>query len=123
MTAGGLPPLRFNRMPGIGEVLLGRDRTCLVFDDVLADPAAWVDFAAAHASRFVESQANAYPGPELPLPYATIEALDTFFAQHARSVRRPPISRRAHGRLDPRSSHLRLRRIPHGEFGDGYLAL
>ena len=99
MTAGGLPPLRFNRMPGIGEVLLGRDRTCLVFDDVLADPAAWVDFAAAHASRFVESQANAYPGPELPLPYGTVEALDTFFAQHARREMGGRRTLRAHGRL------------------------
>ena len=67
---GGVPPLRFNRLPRVTEVLLG-GRTCLVFDGVLADPEAWVDFAATHASHFVESTANAYPGPELPLPIAT----------------------------------------------------
>ena len=68
---GGEPPLRFNRMPRVSEVPLGGGRTCLVFDGVLADPEAWVDFAATHASHFVESTANAYPGPELPLPIAT----------------------------------------------------
>ena len=95
---GGVPPLRFNRLPRVTEVLLG-GRTCLVFDGVLADPEAWVDFAATHASHFVESTANAYPGPELPLPIATTEALDGFFAQHARREMDGRRTLRAHARM------------------------
>ena len=81
---GGEPPLRFNRMPRVSEVPLGGGRTCLVFDAVLADPDGWVDYAATQAPRFVESETNAYPGPELPLSTTTTAALDGFFTQHAR---------------------------------------
>lgn len=96
---GGVPPLRFNRQPRISEVLLGGDRTCLVFDDVLAEPEAWVDFAANHAARFVESTANAYPGPELPLPDPASRALDGFFTQHARREMGGRRTLRVHARM------------------------
>lgn len=84
MAAGEAPPLRFNAWPKIHAVTIGGGHSCLVFDDALADPEAWVDYAAARRGQFVDSDANAYPGPELPLPTPAVESLDGFFAQHAR---------------------------------------
>lgn len=112
MAPGGAPPLRFNPLPKRHTVALGGGRECLVFDDALADPGAWIDYAAAHRAQFVDSGANAFPGPELPLPAAAVASLDGFFAQHARrelggrrTLRRHArlsIATRAPGRLQPR---------------------
>jgi hypothetical protein len=82
--AGGVPPLRFSPIPRVSDVPIGGGQACLVFDDVLADPQAWIEFGAARRDAFAESPDNAYPGPELQLPAATVAALDGFFAQHAR---------------------------------------
>jgi hypothetical protein len=99
VEAAGAPPLRFRSPPRIDAVPLGDGRVCLVIDDALADPHAWVEFAAAQRERFVESTANAYPGPELPLPADAVEALDGYFAQHARRELGGRRTLRRHGRI------------------------
>lgn len=99
MDAGAAPPLRFNLQPRFSTVPIGGDRFCIVLDGVLADPDAWIEYAAAQRARFVDSDANAYPGPELPLPPAALESLDGYFAQHARRDLGGRRTLRRHGRL------------------------
>jgi len=79
-----LPALRFNPHPRISTVALPDARPCLVVDDALADPQAWVEHAAANPERFEEMAHNGYPGPEYRLPGSALDALDGFFAQYAR---------------------------------------
>ncbi|MFY2762758.1 DUF6445 family protein [Arenimonas sp. MALMAid1274] len=78
------PPLRFNPRPRVERVSLGEGGSCLVVDDALREPEAWVEHAARHAAAFHEREHNGYPGPELHLPEAALAALDDFFALHAR---------------------------------------
>lgn len=99
MDAGGAPPLRFNPQPRFSEVTIGGGRTCIVLDNVLADPDAWIAYAAARQAQFVHSGANAYPGPELPLPPPAVESLDGCFAQHARREMGGRRTLRRHARL------------------------
>lgn len=79
----GWPRLAFNPRPRIEAVPVGPTHAWVI-DDALLDPAAWVAFAAAQAPRFEDSPHNAYPGPELRLPDAVSQPLDTFFALHLR---------------------------------------
>ena len=76
----------FNPKPARQIVPLHDGHVCLVFDDVLLDPQAWVDTAIEHRERFVEGAWNAYPGPELALATEVTDRLCDFFAQHARSA-------------------------------------
>lgn len=78
------PALRFNPRPRLRTLEIGPDRVCLVVDDALLDPDAWVAHAAARRADFAERAGNAYPGPELALAEAVLESLDGFFAVHAR---------------------------------------
>lgn len=55
-----------------------------MIDDALADPEAWVAYAADHIGEFAEREGNAYPGPELALPPAATAALESVFATQAR---------------------------------------
>lgn len=78
------PALRFNPQPRIERVALPGAPPCLVVDDALVDPEAWVDYAAAQFGQFEDQPFNGFPGPELRLPDASLGALDWFFAEHAR---------------------------------------
>lgn len=78
------PALRFNPRPRIERVALPGGPPCLVVDDALADPEAWVDYAAAQRDRFEDRPINGFPGPELRLPEDSLGALDSFFSEHAR---------------------------------------
>jgi hypothetical protein len=78
------PALRFNPRPRIERVALPGAPPCLVVDEALADPQAWVEYAAAQRGQFEDRPINGFPGPELRLPEASLVALDTFFAEHAR---------------------------------------
>ena len=78
------PVLRFHPRPRVEAVPLAGGHHCLVIDDALAEPEAWVEHAAASRARFAETEGNAYPGPELRLPEPAVAALDDFFALHAR---------------------------------------
>lgn len=80
------PLLRFNPRPRLDLVDIGDGHRCLVVDDALIEPEAWVDFAAAHAAAFNERPNNGFPGPELHLPANALTSLDDFFAVHARRL-------------------------------------
>lgn len=80
------PLLRFNPRPRLDLVDIGDGHRCLVADDALLEPEAWVDHAAAHAQAFSERPNNGFPGPELHLPETALASLDDFFALHARRL-------------------------------------
>ena len=85
-TALPAPRLRLNPRPRIKVVDIGDGHRCLVVDDALLEPEAWVEHAAAHAGVFVERPNNGFPGPELALPETALASLDDFFARHARPL-------------------------------------
>jgi len=72
----------FNPRPRVHEVALPGGR-CLVFDDVLLDPDAWVDWAAAQT--FEPPQGVPYPGVATGAPAPLAQRMEEFFATHARS--------------------------------------
>lgn len=74
----------FNPQPAIHAVPLFDGRECLVIDDLLADPQAWVDTAARSRDAFVRPD-QPYPGLEAVLPDAVQAALAEHFARHART--------------------------------------
>lgn len=76
----------FATRPRIDTIRIAGRHACHVVDDALIDPHALVDYAAAHADRFVEAGHNAYPGPELRMPDAFSAQLDAFFSQHLRDA-------------------------------------
>jgi hypothetical protein len=76
----------FNPGPRIQAVPIVDRHVCYVIDDALADPDAWVEYAAAHRDEFTVTAHNAYPGPELRLPDAASARLDEFFATHVRGL-------------------------------------
>jgi len=89
----------FNPAPHIETVRLGPRHACIVIDDALDDPDAWVARAARHAAAFREAPGNAYPGPELPLPDTITVQLAAVFAQHARERLGARRTLRSHSRL------------------------
>lgn len=89
----------FNPKPARQIVPLHDGHVCLVFDDALLDPQAWVDTAIQHRARFVEGAWNAYPGPELPLAAEVTDRLSDFFAHHARAALGARRTLRAHSRF------------------------
>jgi len=80
------PLLRFNPRPRVDQVDIGDGHRCLVVDDALLEPEAWVDHVAAHSDSFSERPNNGFPGPEMHLPEQALGPLDDFFALHARRV-------------------------------------
>lgn len=74
----------FNPNPRIEIVPIAGRHVCHVIDDALLDPDALVALAAAHADAFVETNHNAYPGPELRMPDGFSAQLDAFFTRHLR---------------------------------------
>lgn len=89
----------FNPAPHIETVPLTPHHACIVIDDALADPDAWVAIATRHAAAFREVPGNAYPGPELPLPESITAHLAEFFARHARERLGGRRTLRSHCRL------------------------
>jgi hypothetical protein len=79
------PPWRFNPNPRLQALEFPGGLRCLVVDDVLADPRALRDYAAAHRERFRPAQLNAFPGLEWPAEEALETALTEFFRQHVRA--------------------------------------
>ena len=111
----------FNPRPRIDAVAITPQQTCWVIDDALADPRAWVDFAARQRDRFEDSQRNAYPGPELALSAPITQALEAFFSQHLRdrlgmrrvqrTTARLSLTTRAPHDLQPRQSICHVDRL------------
>jgi hypothetical protein len=73
----------FNPLPRVSRVPLPQG-DCIVIDEVLRDPEAWVRWAAEQA--FAPPSGYPYPGLVLPAPAALGERLTDCFAQHARSL-------------------------------------
>lgn len=89
----------------------------VVVDDALLDPEAVVAAAAQHREAFAEAPHNAYPGVELPLPQAVMQAAVEWFGRHAAPLLGAGEVRSAHARLamvtrDPRTLSP-LQRLPH----------
>lgn len=80
------PPRVFNPTPRIQALPISPHDACVVIDDALLDPDAWVDYAAQHAAQFADAPFNAYPGAELRLPDAISARLDQFFSQRLRTA-------------------------------------
>jgi hypothetical protein len=89
----------FNPHPRIQSLPITPRHVCIVADDVLLDPAAWVDFAAQHSAHFQETAHNAFPGPELRLPDALSQPLAMFFDRHLRDRLGARRTVRMHARL------------------------
>lgn len=89
----------FNPKPVITRLPIHDDQICLVIDDVMLNPTAWVSEAVARRDQFRAAGVNAYPGIELAMPVEITQALVDFFALY---VNRHFGIRRIH------SSHSRL---------------
>lgn len=89
----------FTPNPQVRSLPITPRHDCLVVDDVLLDPAAWIDLAAGHAAQFSEAGHNAFPGPELRLPDAPSQALARFFDHHLRNRLGARRTVRMHARL------------------------
>jgi hypothetical protein len=89
----------FNPNPHIETVRITPRHACVVIDDALSDPDAWVERAARHFAAFRDAPHNAYPGPELPLPDAVTVQLHACFARHARATLGARRTLRSHSRL------------------------
>lgn len=89
----------FNPTPHIQSLPITAHHACLVVDDALLDPAAWVELATQHAGQFEEAAHNAFPGPELRLPDALSQPLARFFDRHLRERLGARRTVRMHARL------------------------
>lgn len=78
------PPLRLNPRPHVQQVAIPGAPPCLVVDEALLEPEAWVQYAAEQRDQFEDQPFNGFPGPELRLPEPSLASLDEFFAAHAR---------------------------------------
>jgi len=78
--------LRFNPRPRLSAwpLPLAPAAVCVIADDVLADPQALVDWAAAQ--RFGAPAGYPYPGLVLPLPDELVQRVADFFALQARGT-------------------------------------
>jgi len=76
----------FNPQPQIQPVHIDGEHRAYIIDHALADPHAWVDYAAGHRERFECSAHNAFPGPELPMSEPVAQQLEQFFSRHIRSL-------------------------------------
>lgn len=76
----------FNPQATAQVIMLDGGRPCLLIDDFLSDPDAWVARAVAFHGHFSTPQRNAYPGRELRLPeevtQALTDALRPWFKSH-----------------------------------------
>ncbi len=76
----------FNPDAKVQAIALEGGRPCLLVDDFLLDPQAWVERAVAFHAHFSTPRGNAYPGRELLLPeqvtHALTEALRPWFKQY-----------------------------------------
>lgn len=55
----------------------------VVLDDILLEPSALVEVACRHRVAFAPPAGNAFPGPELPLPEAVMDAWCQVLGRHA----------------------------------------
>jgi Family of unknown function (DUF6445) len=110
----------FNPRPAVRTVEFGpadeRFRVVVV-DDALIDPQALVALAQRHRAAFAEAPHNAYPGLELPLPDSAVQALATWFLEHAAAPLGVGGLHSAHARLAmvtrPPQTLTPLQRLPH----------
>jgi hypothetical protein len=89
----------FNPNPDIRAIPISPGQRCLVVDNVLSDPQAWVDRAALHRADFELTGHNAYPGLELRMPDPVSERLSEFFSRHIRHQLGARRIERVHSRL------------------------
>jgi Family of unknown function (DUF6445) len=76
----------FNPRLTVSHLSVEADASCVVLDDVLAEPQALVDLAQRHREAFTMASTNAFPGLELPLPQAVADRFGELFSQHARNA-------------------------------------
>lgn len=81
-----MPGALFNPNAKVQAVPIAGGRSCIVVDDALAQPEAWVRFAVAERPNFRNAPANAFPGVERLLPDEFDARLADVFRQHARSA-------------------------------------
>lgn len=72
----------FNPNPSVSVVPIGRQRSCVVIDEVLSNPQAMVAWAAGQA--FKTPGDNPYPGLVLDPPAAVTQRMTEHFAVYAR---------------------------------------
>jgi hypothetical protein len=72
----------FNPNPLVSVVPIGRQRNCVVIDEVLSNPQAMVDWAAGQT--FKAPRDNPYPGLVLDPPAAVTQRMTEHFAAYAR---------------------------------------
>lgn len=93
----------FAAAPLVSRLPLGRhgdaEHSAVVLDGFLLEPEALVELAARHRAAFAPTSANAFPGPELPLPEALMAGWADAVALHAGPELGVGPARRAHGRL------------------------
>lgn len=89
----------FNPHPRIETVDLGAQARVQVIDDALLDPSRFVDFAAEHWAHARETEHNAFPGPELPMPDAFTARLEDWFNEHLRRALGGRRTLRTHSRF------------------------
>ena len=89
----------FNPNPDIRHLAICPGQQCLIVDDALLDPHAWVERATQHQVDFTMESLNAYPGVELRMPDALSERLGEFFARHIRGHLGARRMTRVHSRL------------------------
>ncbi|MES2150612.1 MAG: DUF6445 family protein [Pseudomonadota bacterium] len=78
----------FNPSPAVQVVRLADGSQCLVIDDVLADPEAWVSWGEQqrHEMRSgARGKGTGYPGIQMPMPADAIRRSTDFFLQHIRA--------------------------------------
>ncbi|MES2150613.1 MAG: DUF6445 family protein [Pseudomonadota bacterium] len=78
----------FNPNPLIQHVRLADGSHCLVVDEVLADPDAWVRFGEQHQPEMRPAggaKGAGYPGIQMALPADAIRHMTEFFLLHIRS--------------------------------------
>ena len=93
------PLLALNPATRVQVQALGGQASCLVFDDVLANPHEWVEFAVREKAAFVSQPGNAYPGNELALDEHSLDPLRSLLDPQCRQLMGVRRILRQHGRL------------------------
>jgi hypothetical protein len=89
----------FNPQPEVHSVAIGTLGRCVIIDQALSDPQAWVQRAQQFSDEFAQLEGNAFPGPELHLPAGVTQMLDGALSRHAREALHVGATLAAYSRL------------------------
>ncbi|MFZ5841722.1 MAG: DUF6445 family protein [Pseudomonadota bacterium] len=76
----------FNPEAAVQILPIAANLDCLVVDDALLQPEAWVEQAAKHREFFAIAPSNAYPGVEFEVPESLGDYLAAFFKAKLRNA-------------------------------------